>query len=997
MFFYYQMHGGQDTWLHDLYDLRDKVIEKKAPRYVSALALSRPIESATPEEIEAVKYLGPFYADFDVPKDAVQDPAEGIRLVTKQFNLFLDRLAEEDVDLSTLRLFATGGRGFHLEMPIETLIAKAPKDGMVGLPHIFKEVAYSLYVNTLDLRVYSGKRGRMWRTPNVQRENGAYKVRITVEEARDMTPELYAKLCSAPREEIHPSAYSAVKSNPQYVSVPAPAKMSMGMARLFAEALIKVGDAFKRRRKGGAQAEVLARFKGEFPPTVAAILGNQNLRDDAGWNQIAMQVAIVANGVGKTHDEVIAAARDLIEGHKGSGGRYGTPAAREEQLRAQLVYTQDNPCYTYLPAAIKVLLDDSVAAVDLDGVTDQEVAKDIANAIRERAGDPEASEDDDLMERGIVIGPTGIRQKVDKEWQQWCNVGFDRVSLLTRADTGKPLAMEADMYFKGELKGRVAMPLDIFLSRQRFHAFISSETAASFQGTDNTVQAIQEALHAKARAFAREHSMELVVRREGLDFIQIPANVKVPDVAREPFPVWASPDGCLVPKRIREAGISFSYLGDPMPQGTHRTDLMSAPPLEDSPRLRAVLHALFHMNRPRTVGPMLGWLVACHARQMYQHYKSAFPLLGVAGESGSGKTTTLRALGKLHFYKRGMPDVNTFGSTQYGVENSILSSASVPSQLGEYKPREFADKAPRIRGLFRSAYDNQAIVKGGGAQIALSSGKEVTERTLSGPIAYLGVQLETETEIVERTVQVVCDLGGQLGRGKHLALVQREGEVFASVGRQVVLKLLSLPYVTFCDTFDREYEVAYERMFSGRNSRIVFNYAVVLHGLRILQDVLEEVGVSMPEEFEMMRDAVMLGPLSLGGDDIEVADGKGGSRMETKSEMAKTLSVFATMSLMGSALDGTKLLRGTDYDFGMAGDQEVLEINVPFTFAKYEEWCGRHRKKPYFDSEESFRFALRSFVAYLDSTPGELGKFEGVVRLRVDDLLRAQVYGFKRN
>jgi len=45
-------------------------------------------------------------------------------------------------------------------------------------------MAYKLYVDTLDLRVYSAKRGRMWRTPNVQRENGKYKVPISLGEAR---------------------------------------------------------------------------------------------------------------------------------------------------------------------------------------------------------------------------------------------------------------------------------------------------------------------------------------------------------------------------------------------------------------------------------------------------------------------------------------------------------------------------------------------------------------------------------------------------------------------------------------------------------------------------------------------------------------------------------------------------------------------------------------------------------------------------------------------
>ena len=45
------------------------------------------------------------------------------------------------------------------------------------------DIAYELYVDTLDLRVYSGRKGRMWQTPNVKRESGKYNVGANCGEA----------------------------------------------------------------------------------------------------------------------------------------------------------------------------------------------------------------------------------------------------------------------------------------------------------------------------------------------------------------------------------------------------------------------------------------------------------------------------------------------------------------------------------------------------------------------------------------------------------------------------------------------------------------------------------------------------------------------------------------------------------------------------------------------------------------------------------------------
>ena len=118
------------------------------------------------------------------------------------------------------------------------------------------DIAYELYVDTLDLRVYSGRKGRMWRTPNVRRENGKYKVPITPEELMEMTAEDYQALCSQPR----------------VIPAPAPAELSQKLAVLYAKAEAKVDAATKKRKDPKKDLELLSRFKGEFPPSLAAVM-----------------------------------------------------------------------------------------------------------------------------------------------------------------------------------------------------------------------------------------------------------------------------------------------------------------------------------------------------------------------------------------------------------------------------------------------------------------------------------------------------------------------------------------------------------------------------------------------------------------------------------------------------------------------------------------------------------------------------------------------------
>jgi hypothetical protein len=146
-----------------------------------------------PREVKvAARYKGPFYIDWDAKDGDLQG-------VIVEVNHFLDRLKQMGVDLRSIRIFLTGGRGVHVEVPAGTFMETVAPEGVVGLPGIYKEMMYALCTDSMDSNIYSGGRGRAWRVPNAERENHKYKVAVDVDTIRDMTPELYEILVSSPQ------------------------------------------------------------------------------------------------------------------------------------------------------------------------------------------------------------------------------------------------------------------------------------------------------------------------------------------------------------------------------------------------------------------------------------------------------------------------------------------------------------------------------------------------------------------------------------------------------------------------------------------------------------------------------------------------------------------------------------------------------------------------------------------------------------------------------
>jgi hypothetical protein len=121
------------------------------------------------------------WGDFPLDFDCAEDPAKAFQEMKELCLVHLPELY--GIDHYGLRFYASGSKGFHVEIPAKFFDAQ---DGDPYLPLIYRRIAASwkqrFNLTTLDLTIYSMGKGKMWRIPNVMRDNGRHKVPLTPDE-----------------------------------------------------------------------------------------------------------------------------------------------------------------------------------------------------------------------------------------------------------------------------------------------------------------------------------------------------------------------------------------------------------------------------------------------------------------------------------------------------------------------------------------------------------------------------------------------------------------------------------------------------------------------------------------------------------------------------------------------------------------------------------------------------------------------------------------------
>lgn len=939
MYSYYQMEGGSESW-KPIPTANIPAIPEAM--FVTILAVSTPVgDEMTKEELAEVKYKGPFYVDFDA--------AESPESTAKHVQTFLKSLELLGVFSDQLEIYISGGKGFHVIIPEEIFMTKPAKQGMTLLAQTYKEMAFELAVPTLDLRVYTARRGRMFRQANVKRPNGLYKVRISASELEDMTADLYQELASEPRRELDIDQ--------------AEAKLAYGMLELFDRCRAKVLKAIAKRKK----------FKPlklpENLPSFEAMLRGEGVKSDAGFHPIAMQAAITAHARGMTEEQFLTAAEGLCANHAGDGSRYNSPEKRRAELARMYDYTLDNPCYEYSAGAVKSLL--SHPAADLAGL--EVSAEEVAEGIKE--GAESDGEEDEFSHGRVIMTQQGVFAMTETGPTKITAMAFNNVTELKSAATGDVSCVEADVLVSGRFQGRQSFELDTFKSVTGLND-LAMRQGQAFTGSDNHARGLYLRVIEKAR---KAKTSMYVVSREGLDIIKL-SHHQDPDL-REPFMIWSDGSGVVTEPRVADKEISFKFIGYPESRGQFRTDISDAPDLvellksaEDKEQLRIFLRNLLTCQRPMIVGRLLGWIVACHYRMLFHKAYSKFPIMHIAGAAGQGKTEMVKLFSNFHYHKE-EPKMLTPTTTVFAVGQNIAGSTSIPLILDEFKPSELSiQNYDRFKLMMRDAYNCREVERGGGNRDSADY-RALHKTNLSAPVCFIAEAAEDETALMERVVFTMMIKPPEIQMAKYKRAFDAAGgsrHMLGIMGKYMAAQIIKRYSV---DQLKEDFEPILKqarsdlmihedmpenmlpeemRKRAGAKDRTVFNYTVAKFGLMKFRNLTK--AALDTDEFEDLFDQM---DESIYESMVELQD-------NTIAEWLKVFNSFSDMAKL-DVESPYYLVKGVDYAEVDYAGKPCLEIYARAAYFKYRGYVSAARMKPLFHSQQSFVHAISAIPACVGS------------------------------
>ena len=974
-FYYYQQVGGEEEWQPVPASHRPE-IEAKQPAFITVLAVSKLVKDLSYEDKLKLAYSGPAYFDWDSADE---------ELVIEKANQFLDKLEEMGVDLAMCRLYATGGKGFHLEIPQELFMDKVPPKGYVGLPAVYREMALELCVDTLDLKIYSTGRGRMWRTPNVKRTNGRYKVPITVAEMREMTPELYTALTAAPRPPIETT----------------PPQFCVKLSVLFSSCAQKVEDLLKKRAK--YKPDPKAREKAQSA-SIQYMMAGLGIKDDVGFQQVATQLAIAAVTAGLSEEAFVQECAGLIASHVSDSSRYSTERKRAEELRRMHRYMDGNACYEFSVPAIKSLLNHP--APDLDGIaaSKDEIKECIEEAKAEEA--MEAVDEYQDVARGVTLAKFGVYMDTENGKKRICAVSFAHSSVLKSAESSQIVGYETDILVNGVRVGRTKLELDVFSGLVPFNRF-ASKYGHAFQGTDAQVRTVMMRFVEQAK---KKGSIRYVVTREGLDLVSIPLHEN--ELFHEPFLIWADQHGVVMPPHIREAGLELVFAGFPDPRGVYRTDVSQAPKLvewladaSNKAELLETLRNLLTCQRAEALGKLLGWYTACFWKQIFYTVYKKFPLLHVNGPAGLGKTELNLGISSLFYWQNGARPLSP-SSTNFAITQHLTASSSIPLIIDEYKPHEMKKEVhDRMKGMFRDAYNQRDVARGGGNRDS-DDYRQLQFTQMAAPIVFIAEAAEDEAAVMERVVLVTLARPAQtigLRNYTRFQNFQRNQHFLGMLGQYLAAEIVNdLDLEAFTAEFDALYAEARrtymlneddlkgglseEELLNKQNAkeRSVYNHTVALFGFRRFRQL---VAAAVGPELDPIMDEIEDGIFSR-MTDLHAA---------TTPEYVKVLKEIASMTYAVENTRNEAIRHGQEYAFGRLGGRDVVEVAIRTAYLRYRAYCRGNGLAPLFSAPEAFAHALKDSPAFVKAGTGDVLPMPGVFVFDTNELGRLDVPVFKRN
>jgi hypothetical protein len=315
---YYKVEQKSSPWeiISDTPGAAEYAI-RKGGMFISTPALSEPYKDKYPDK-EIMRY-DDLVLDFD-DKLNPEDARTHLRTLIGHL--------DETYTLNpySVSFWCSGGKGFHARIPAKCLGSQA---GDVYLPLIYKQMVVqwgvSLELPSIDTGIYCMKRGNMFRCENVKRDNGRYKVPITLDELQSLDIEALLELSENPRE-IEPVEEEEVDTVCEDLST---------LYQVCKAAVHK--EIAEQKNQPPVDLKIIGRLQGKVAPCINYILTCYPQTLKTSFNTLVMNLVKYFQNAGYELSDTLNIVEAFLQGYSHSTS-YTTYSERLNHFREQWLY-----------------------------------------------------------------------------------------------------------------------------------------------------------------------------------------------------------------------------------------------------------------------------------------------------------------------------------------------------------------------------------------------------------------------------------------------------------------------------------------------------------------------------------------------------------------------------------------------------------------------------------------------------------------------------------
>lgn len=856
--------------------------QSKTIYFKTVLGLDRDPDEASVESIDEINYYGPFYLDFD---------GANISEVIDDVNLAIEKLTSGwDIPEEFVNVWLSGKKGFHITIdPIVFGLTQKCKQ----LPYIYGLVAKELGdLESLDMAVYSGGKGRMWRCPNIKRSNGMYKVPVTIAEVKNMDEETYLELIKEPRE---------IKGTDMQKSK---VEKASSVFRLCKKRLT---DLRKKHEKEDSNFQTSDISESPIPGCIKILVKDGDSKK-SNFNKASMVLAsYIAAKYKPSEKEEYTNTLVLPFCEDNSSSTYDTKSSRIDHVERLIKRAYDGGL-KFKPHFVKSVISSKCGNCPICSKTAsfKKEEEDIQVGKSEEINLEKISRIRVMNGRTYLTGEDSNRLILTGALTPTVEIFTSELDDNSCVSNLEPDSVEFDAVNMLGDKAKISIPTDTWSSTRDFTKIMNKHNITN-KPSDTELQE----LRMWTLAYSKKHSVKkrVLTTTNGILFERLDEENKKAHFV-EADASWSS-DG-------------ESHFRLDTSQSSRVTTQMSKVNAikENDEKLSEALTALFNMNKTTHIATMVGWVSACHYKQHIMAFKKSFPILALSGAPGSGKTMQAKLIANLGgLSSEDGGDISVESSTLSPLRTLLKSSTTIPRLVDEVNFGNMkSDVALEVNGLLKCAWNNTPSARG-----VLKAGKvTATFDRITAPLIIMSEEPIDEGALKTRSLKVQLSYADNLPkrmRDSYL-VAERTQHHLLRMAKALINDALATSIKDVTDEYNMIAALIPDNLFTSRAKQC---RVTALLGLRMLSNVMQKHNLPNYKEVDSMYDTLLDSYLSA----VNVAK-------EVNMTIADTI-IIALDYLAAGKDKNIKLKAGEDYFY----DDQYLYLDLQKTYLPMRQFATR--------------------------------------------------------